>query len=87
MLEEAVQYFANVVKARPKNSNGWLELIKCLYHVRYYEEGLEYVQHALLLTNAKPIFIFYKCAFLLALANPRKPCYSWKPAWRRTPGL
>ena len=28
-IEEAVQYFGNVVRARPKNSSGWVELLKC----------------------------------------------------------
>lgn len=71
-IEEAVQYFGNVVRSRPKNSNGWLELLKCLYHAKCFEEGLEYVEHAIALTNAKPIFIFYKTAFLLALGKSKE---------------
>lgn len=71
-IEEAVQYFGNVVRTKPKNSNGWLELLKCLYHARCFEEGLEYVEHAITLTNTKPIFIFYKCAFLLALGKSKE---------------
>ena len=86
-LEEAVQYFGNVVKARPKNSNGWLELLKCLYHARCYEEGLEYVQHALLLTNAKPIFIFYKCAFLLALGKSKEAILQLEAGMEKNPRL
>lgn len=86
-LEEAVQYFGNVVKARPKNSNGWLELLKCLYHARCYEEGLEYVQHALMLTNAKPIFIFYKCAFLLALGKSKEALLQLEAGMEKNPRL
>lgn len=71
-IEEAVQYLGNVVRSRPKNSNGWLELLKCLYHAKCFEEGLEYVDHALILTNTKPIFIFYKSAFLLALGKSKE---------------
>ncbi|WP_301921031.1 lipopolysaccharide assembly protein LapB [Ferruginibacter sp.] len=70
-IEDAVQYFGNVVRNKPKNSNGWLELLKCLYHAKCFDEGLEYVEHALELTNAKPIFLFYKSAFLLAAGKSK----------------
>lgn len=71
-IEEAVQYFGNVVRTKPKSSNGWLELLKCLYHAKCFEEGLEYVEHAIELTNNKPIFIFYKSAFLLAVGKSKE---------------
>ena len=71
-IEEAVQYFGNVVRTKPKSSNGWLELLKCLYHAKCFEEGLEYVEHAIELTKTKPIFIFYKSAFLLAVGKSKE---------------
>lgn len=71
-IEEAVQYFGNVVKVRPKNINGWLELLKCLYNAGYYEEGTEYSDHAIKLTKGKPVFFFYKCAFLLATGKSKE---------------
>ncbi|NDE09340.1 MAG: tetratricopeptide repeat protein [Chitinophagia bacterium] len=71
-IEQAVQYFGNVVRTKPKNMNGWMELLKCLHKAKCYEEGLEYVEHALVLTNSKPIFIYYKTAFLFALGKSKE---------------
>ena len=71
-IEEAVQYFGNVVKVRPKNINGWLELLKCLYNAGYFEEGAEYADHAIKLTKGKPVFFFYKSAFLLAAGKSKE---------------
>ncbi len=71
-IEQAVQYFGNVVRIKPKNINGWVELLKCLHKAKCYEEGLEYVEHALVLTNSKAIFIYYKSAFLFALGKSKE---------------
>ncbi|MEJ7589210.1 MAG: hypothetical protein WKI04_16765 [Ferruginibacter sp.] len=86
-IEEAVQYFGNVVRTRPKNSNGWLELLKCLYHARCFEEGLEYVEHAIVLTNMKPIFIFYKSAFLLAVGKSKEAILQLEEGMAKNPKL
>ncbi len=50
---------------KPKNIYGWMELLKCLYKTNCFEEGAEYVNHALKMTGQKPIFFFYKSAFLI----------------------
>ena len=86
-IEEAVQYLGNVVRSKPKNSNGWLELLKCLYHAKCFDEGAEYVEHALSLTNAKPIFIFYKSAFLLALGRPKEAILQLEMGMDKNPKL
>ena len=86
-IEEAVQYFGNVVRTRPKNSNGWLELLKCLYQARCFDEGLEYVDHAIALTNTKPIFIFYKSAFLLALGKSKEAILQLEAGMDKNPKL
>jgi len=86
-IEEAVQYFGNVVQTRPKNSNGWLELLKCLYQARCFDEGLEYVDHAIALTNAKPVFIFYKSAFLLALGKSKEGILQLEAGMDKNPKL
>lgn len=84
-IEEAVQYFGNVVRTKPKSSNGWLELLRCLYHAKCFEEGLEYVEHAILLTNTKPIFTFYKSAFLLAVGKPKEAILQLETAMEKNP--
>jgi tetratricopeptide (TPR) repeat protein len=65
-IDEAITYFGNVVRVRPKNMNGWLELLKCLLSAGLYEEGTEYADFALEQTEQKPIFLFYKSMFLFA---------------------
>ena len=86
-IEQAVQYFGNVVRSKPKNSNGWMELLKCLYNARCFEEGLEYVEHALVLTNIKPIFIYYKAAFLFALGKSKEAILQLELAMDKNPKL
>lgn len=68
----AIQYFGNVVRNKPKNNYGWVELLKCLYTANCFEEGAEYVEHALGHTNSKPVFLVYKTAFLLALGKQKE---------------
>jgi len=86
-IEEAVQYFGNVVRTKPKSSNGWLELLKCLYHAKCFDEGLEYVEHAIELTNNKPIFIFYKAAFLLAVGKSKEAMVQLENGMYKNPKL
>lgn len=85
-VEEAVQYFGNVVRIKPKNVNGWIELLKCLYKTNCFEEGAEYVNHALALTN-KPVFIFYKSAFLLAIGKSKEAALQLESGMDKNPKL
>ncbi len=71
-IDEAITYFGNVVRVRPKNSAGWIELLKCLYKGELYDEGLEYSSFALEQMDSKPIFIFYKCIFLFASGKSKE---------------
>lgn len=86
-IEEAVQFFGNVVRTRPKSSNGWIELLKCLYNADCFDEGLEYVEHAIVVTNAKPIFTFYKTAFLLALGKSKEAVNQLESGMDKNPKL
>jgi tetratricopeptide (TPR) repeat protein len=65
-IDEALTHFGNVVRLRPKNVNGWTELLKCLLHAQYITEGIEYAQFAYEQTDGKPIFLFYQSMFLYA---------------------
>jgi len=71
-LEDAISYFGNVVRVRPKNSNGWIELIKCLYKAALWDEAMEYASFAFEQTDGKSIFIFYKSAILLASGKSKE---------------
>jgi len=86
-VEEAVQYFGNVVRTKPKNVNGWIELLKCLYKTNCFEDGAEYADHALAMTNNKPIFIFYKSAFLLAMGKSKEAVLQLEAGMDKNPKL
>ncbi len=86
-VEEAIQYLGNVVRIRPKKINGWVELLKCLYQVNCWEEGLEYSDHAFEMTNGKPVFIFYKVAFLFALGKSKDALLHLEIAMDASPRL
>ncbi len=84
---EAIQYFGNVVRSKPKNANGWLELLKCLYQANCFDEGLEYAEHAILHTNNKAIFSFYKSAFLLASGKTKEGILELENGMSKNPKL
>lgn len=86
-IEMAVQYFGNVVRTKPKNIYGWIELLKCLYKTNCFEEGAEYVNHALEMTGRKTIFLFYKSAFLLALGKGKEAVLQLEMGMEKNPKL
>ncbi len=65
-IDDAISYFGLVVRVRPKNTNGWQELLKCLLAGQQFEEGVEYSDFAFEQTDGKPIFLFYKSMFLIS---------------------
>lgn len=58
--KEAIQYFSNVVRLKPRSAIGWEALIKCLYDAGYYDEALKQVHNAGQMTKDKPVFTYYK---------------------------
>jgi len=76
-----------VVRVKPRNVNGWSELLKCLYTTGCFEEGAEYVQHALEMTGFKPIFYFYQSAFMLALGKTKDAASKLHLAMTKNPKL
>ena len=63
---QAIIHFGNVIKLRPKNINGWVELLNCLYKGKMFVEGVEYASSAFEQTDGKAIFLYYKSMFLFA---------------------
>ncbi|MFZ1307173.1 MAG: hypothetical protein WAR80_15110, partial [Ferruginibacter sp.] len=86
-LDDAITYFGNVVRVRPKNINGWIELLKCLYKAGMLEEGLEYAGFAFEQTDGKPIFLFYKSVFLYALGKSKEALLHLETGMSRNPKL
>ncbi|GAO44184.1 tetratricopeptide repeat protein [Flavihumibacter petaseus] len=86
-VKDAIFYFSNVVRARPKSVTGWEALIRCLYGGEFYDEALEQAEAALLHTEGKPLFIYYKSAILLALGKTKEALIYLERAILKAPKL
>ncbi len=84
---EAIQYFSNVVRQRPRNGAGWESLIRCLYHGEFFEEALEQVQVALKMTDQKPVFLYYLTAIYFALGKSKEGLLQLEKAMEKAPRL
>ncbi len=86
-IKEAIQFFTNVVRSRPRNISGWEALIRCLYNVSYYEEALEQVFVAIKLTESKPLFIYYLSAIYFAMGKSKEGLLQLHRAMTKSPRL
>lgn len=84
-FKEAIQYFSNVVRVRPRGLAGWEALIRCLYKAEYFEEALEQTHAAIEITNGKPLFIFYRAAVLFALGKTKEAILQLERAMDKSP--
>ena len=87
LFRDALQYFSNVVRTRPRNATGWEALIRCLYKGEYFEEALEQTQAALDITKEKPLFLFYKTAVLFACGKSKEAVLQLEKAMEKSPRL
>jgi tetratricopeptide (TPR) repeat protein len=85
-FKEAVHFFSNVVRIRPKNTAGWEALIRCLYKAEYFEEALEQTQAAFNI-NGKPLFSFYRASVLFALGKTKEAILQLEKAMEISPKL
>jgi tetratricopeptide (TPR) repeat protein len=85
--DEAITYFGNVVRVRPKQLTGWIELLNCLYQAELFEEGIEYAMVAFENTDTKPIFLYYKAAFYFANAQSKEALIQLENALKLKPKL
>lgn len=85
--KDAIIYFSNFIKARPKNIKGWKELINCLYDAGFYEEALQQVHNALKNTTNKPLLIFYKTAVLFAMGRSKEALLLLELAMEKSPKM
>jgi tetratricopeptide (TPR) repeat protein len=86
-LEDAITYFGNVVRVRPKNINGWIELLKCLYKAEMFGDALEYARFAFEQTDGKPIFLFYQSAVLYAMGRSKEALLQLELGMEKNPKL
>lgn len=71
-IKDAVLYFSNVVRARPKIANGWEALTRCLVRANFLEEAAEQSLNALTATGGKTLFIYYYSAILFAMGRQKE---------------
>lgn len=87
LIKEAIQFFSNVVRARPRNVSGWEALIRCLYKNDFFEEALEQTAAALEVTGNKPLFVFYKAAILFGMGKNKEAVLQLEKAMILAPKL
>ncbi len=86
-IRQAIHYFSNVVRMRPKNISSWEALIRCLFAAGYFEEALEQVEAALRITEGKPIFLFYLSAVYFSLGKSKEAMLHLEKALSKAPKL
>ena len=87
LFKEAVHYFSEAVRLRPRNIAGWEALIRCLYRGEFFDTALEQSESALQVTNGKPIFLFYKAAILFAVGKSKEAVLQLEKAMVSSPRL
>lgn len=87
LFKDAVQHFSNVVQSRPKSSSGWEALIRCLYTADFLNEALEQANAALIITQNKPLFLYYKSAVLFASGKSKEAILMLEKAMDKAPKL
>jgi len=85
--KEAIQYFSNVVRQRPRNVSGWEALIRCLYYGEFYDEALEQVNAASKMTDNKPVFLYYLSAVHFAMGKTKEGLLQLEKAMDKSPKL
>src|SRR5580698_5030057 len=86
-FREAIQFFSNVVRIRPRNISSWEAMIRCLYNAEFFDEALEQVETAIRLTGGKPIFLYYLAAIQFALGRTREGLVQLENAMSKAPRL
>jgi len=84
-IKEAVIYFSNVVKSKPKSLGGWEALIRCLYKNNFAEEAMQQILVAQEIAGDKPLFLFYKSAVLFSKGKSKEALLQLERAMERAP--
>jgi len=84
-FKEAIVFFGNVVRSRPKSVAGWEALIRCLYTAEYCTEAFEQSEAALKVTDGKNLFYYYLSACLFALKKNKEAMLQLEKAIQKSP--
>ncbi|MDQ0105994.1 tetratricopeptide repeat protein [Chitinophaga terrae (ex Kim and Jung 2007)] len=85
--KEALIYFMNAVRARPKSPVVWQELLKGLYVAGFLEEALSQLATAEEKAGRKPIFMYYRAAILIAMGRTKEGLLHLETALQQAPKI
>ncbi len=69
---QCIFYLSNTLTAKPASLKAWELLMICMYALESYDDGIGLIEKAMEATNQKPLFLFYKVAFLEALCKQKE---------------
>jgi len=84
---EAVQYFMNAVRIKPKSRAGWEALIHSLYKAEDYELGLDQLQVARLAIPGNVAFIYYQSLLNFAIGRRKQALHDLEEGLSQSPGF
>jgi tetratricopeptide (TPR) repeat protein len=84
---QTIYYITIALTLKPNRAKSWELLMICLYAIQAYDEGLNYVENALAATNYKPLFLYYKVAFLIANGYSKEAILVLEEALTKAPKL
>jgi tetratricopeptide (TPR) repeat protein len=83
----AIEHYANVIKARPKNVKGWSAILECMLKADMLENADEYALAAYEATGEKPVFLFYRVAISFAQSMSKQAITQLEYAMSKAPKL
>ncbi len=86
-LKDAIQYFLNVIKFRPKNVSGYDALIRCLVKAEEWEDALVHSRKAEEHAIGSPLFVYYQAGILFLLGKSKEALVQLEKALRENPRL
>ncbi len=85
--KNALEYFSNVIKMRPKNVKGWGAMIECMLKGNLLENADEYACTAYEASGNKPVFIYYRAAIFFAQGKVKEAINQLQFAMAKAPKL
>ncbi|NIG57042.1 tetratricopeptide repeat protein [Chitinophaga sp. Cy-1792] len=83
--KEALIFFMNAVRTRPKSVSTWSELIRGLYIGGFLEEALAQLVTAEEKAGRKPVFQYYRAAILIASGKTKEGLLHLETALQQAP--
>ncbi|MFN8265985.1 MAG: tetratricopeptide repeat protein [Chitinophagaceae bacterium] len=84
---QAIEYFSNVIKAKPKSTKGWGSMLECMLKAGMLDHADEYALAAFEATGGKPLFIFYRAAIFFALGKTKEAVNQLEYGMSKAPRL